>query len=93
MENSLYEHRFVTHTIEDAMAAVHLAANSLAIRPSFSAKGDICKKRECLVQTTRIGIGSLVSEMFGAVIVDPRQIAPRSGTELDFSHVERGARR
>lgn len=94
MEDSLYEDSFSVNAIENAMTAVHLAANPCAvIGASFSGEGQIGKEREGFVQSSRVRIGRVVSEMFGAVFVYHRQIPARRGAELDFSHVGRGAGR
>ena len=92
MQNTLDVNSLTFHSVENAMAAKHLAANALSIIGSrLSSEGHIGKHSKDFVHSTRVFVSDFVTELLGAVSIDPGQIASRRCTELDFSHAARGA--
>ena len=94
VKNALNEHRIAGHSIEYAMAPMHLAARSFAkIGTSLTCKRMAAQQLEYFVKSSRIFICDIVAEAFDAELADSIKIAARCGAQFDFSHAANGARR
>ena len=93
VQDTLDEYDIVRHAIEDSVAAMQLAARAFPIiGAGLPGQWKTLQLFEHVSETSHVVGGDFIAKAFGAVIVDPRQIAARGGAQPDPSHAGRGAR-
>ncbi len=93
MQDALHEYRVTGHPVENAVAAMHVAARAFAkVWTRLSCKRMAAEQLECFVKSSRIFICDIVAEAFRAELADSGKIAARCGAQFDFSHAANGAR-
>ena len=94
MQDSLHKYRVTTHSIENSMAAVNLAARAFAnVGSSFSGERMSAQQFKGCSEAASVVISNVIPESFSAEFADPRQITTRCCADFNFSHAANGARR
>ena len=94
MEDALDEHRFAVDSIDNPVAAMHLAPHASAVfTMRLPGPWVPFEQIENRLQAPDIFIGDIPAKFRSAKIVDLRKIAPCRSTKLYFSHAARGAQR